>query len=206
MSPGAVICLLSTVSPSAATDLDQRVQALGRGLGFVDCPVSGGTFRAAIGDLTILASGREKDINTALPVLQVLSAGKGNTENLFIVADSVGKASAIKLVNQHLAATQLMATAEALVFVAEQGLPPPQAHAVLQRSAGNSWMLGDRGGKMLAGLRTPPSSTVTIFVQDVSIVVDEAQVLGVPAFMAVTAQQLFISDDKRDRGGHDGSR
>jgi 3-hydroxyisobutyrate dehydrogenase len=67
-------------------------------------------------------------------------------------------------------------------------------------------MLGDRGGKMLAGLITPPTSTVTIFVKDASIVVDEAQLLGVPAFMAVTAQQQFIAGVARGWGGHDDSR
>lgn len=197
---------MSTVSPSAAAELDLSVQALGLGLGFIDCPVSGGTSRAAIGDLTILASGRDKDVTTALAVLQALSAAKGNTSNLFIVDGGVGKGSAVKLVNQHLAATQIISTAEALALVAEQGIPLKIAHAILQRSAGNSWMLGDRGGKMLAGLITPPTSTVTIFVKDASIVVDEAQVLGVPAFMAVTAQQQFIAGVARGWGGHDDSR
>lgn len=197
---------MSTVSPSAAIDLDDHVQALGRDLGFIDCPVSGGPFRATIGDLTILASGREKHINKALPVLQALSGAKGNTANLIIVDHSVGKASAVKLVNQHLSATQIISTAEALAFVAEQGLPPTQTLAILQRSAGDSWMLRDRGGRMLSGLITPPTSTVTISVKDISIVVDEAQVFGVPVFMAVTAQQQINSGVKRGQSGRDDSR
>lgn len=53
LEDGAVVILSSTVAPSDVTDLDTRLNNLGRGIKLVDAPVSGGVARAAAGTLIV---------------------------------------------------------------------------------------------------------------------------------------------------------
>jgi len=52
----SIIVLNSTVPPSFAKDLGNRLASLGRGLQLIDAPVSGGVSRAAQGQLTASGS------------------------------------------------------------------------------------------------------------------------------------------------------
>jgi 3-hydroxyisobutyrate dehydrogenase len=102
-----VILLMSTVSPSQAKDMNSRVQSIRPDVTFVDSPVSGGTIRAATGDLTLLVSGLEAADDfarsSALAVLSCLSSSQGNSKNLMLLSGGAGRGTAVKLVNQHLA-------------------------------------------------------------------------------------------------------
>jgi 3-hydroxyisobutyrate dehydrogenase-like beta-hydroxyacid dehydrogenase len=53
LSDGATVILSSTVPPSEARRIGDKLESLGRGLSLVDAPVSGGVARAAKGDLTV---------------------------------------------------------------------------------------------------------------------------------------------------------
>lgn len=53
LADGAVVILSSTVAPSTVTDLDTKLNGLGRGITLVDAPVSGGVARAAAGTLIV---------------------------------------------------------------------------------------------------------------------------------------------------------
>lgn len=94
---------MCTVSPSQAVALAARVKAARPDVSLVDAPVSGGTPRAASGDLTILASGLRSQDGKALFVLEKLSGTQGHPENLFLIPGGAGMGAAVKLVNQHLA-------------------------------------------------------------------------------------------------------
>lgn len=62
LADGAVVILSSTVAPSNATDLDTKLNGLGRGITLVDAPVSGGVARAAAG--TLIVCGHQDSIIT----------------------------------------------------------------------------------------------------------------------------------------------
>lgn len=94
---------MCTVSPSQAVALAAKVSDARPDVSLVDAPVSGGTPRAASGDLTILASGLPRDAGKVLYVLDKLSGTQGNTHNLFMIPGGAGMGAAVKLVNQHLA-------------------------------------------------------------------------------------------------------
>jgi 3-hydroxyisobutyrate dehydrogenase len=97
---------MSTISPSQALKIWERAAKIRPDVSLVDCPVSGGTPRAASGDLMILAGGLDQagpGSGKAYHVLRLLSTSAGNKENLLIVPGGIGKGSAVKLVNQHLA-------------------------------------------------------------------------------------------------------
>jgi putative dehydrogenase len=71
MTKGATVMLCSTVAPSEARALGERV--IGLGLEFLDAPVSGGKVGAEAGTLTLMCSGSEKAFDTAGPILKAIS-------------------------------------------------------------------------------------------------------------------------------------
>lgn len=103
MGQGGAILLTSTVPPSAAKALQQKLSSLRSDLYLLDCPVSGGVARAALGDLTLLCSGDPRGLEAARPVLEAMSGTAGNAGNLWIIPGGIGSGSAVKMVHQALA-------------------------------------------------------------------------------------------------------
>lgn len=63
----------------------------GRGVHFVDSPVSGGPARAKLGDLTIMASGDDASLEKAKPLLDVMG------RDVYIIQGGAGMGSTVKV-------------------------------------------------------------------------------------------------------------
>ena len=85
----------------------------------------------------------------------------------------------MKMVNQHLCSIHLAAAAEALSLAGRLGLDQQRALDLLGRGGAASWMLADRGPRML----TPPAtvnSSVDIFAKDSQLVQETAALVSAP--------------------------
>ncbi|MTD56081.1 NAD(P)-dependent oxidoreductase [Amycolatopsis pithecellobii] len=109
-----VLVDLSTGSPEAAADLAREADA--HGIGWVDSPVSGGTAAAAEGKLTLFMGGAAADIEAAAPLLDALSARK-------TLVGGPGAGQAMKLCNQMIVASNIMAIAETISAARRTGIP-----------------------------------------------------------------------------------
>ncbi|KAH7420228.1 hypothetical protein BKA64DRAFT_716557 [Cadophora sp. MPI-SDFR-AT-0126] len=185
----AIIILNSTVPPSFAKDLGQRLSALGTGLELIDAPVSGGVVRAASGNLTIISSGAALALSKASPVLTALS---GPPSNLHTIPNGAGAASSVKLINQLLAGVHIVAAAEAMAFGAKLGLDTRSLYEIIKNAAGGSWMFENRVPAMLNADWTP-NSQLAIFVKDLGIVLDEAKRLGYAAPLSAASHQVYLN-------------
>uniref|UniRef100_A0A5B7BKZ0 Ketose-bisphosphate aldolase class-II family protein n=1 Tax=Davidia involucrata TaxID=16924 RepID=A0A5B7BKZ0_DAVIN len=183
---GASIILSSTVSPTYASQLEQRLQNEHKDLKLVDAPVSGGVKKASMGTLTIIASGTDEALNHAGPVLSVLS------EKLYVIKGGCGAGSGVKMVNQLLAVVHIASAAEAMAFGARLGLNTRSLFDVIANSGGTSWMFENRVPHMLENDYTPLSA-IDIFVKDLGIVSRECSSRGVPLHISTVAHQLFLS-------------
>ncbi|KAF2754830.1 hypothetical protein EJ05DRAFT_494324 [Pseudovirgaria hyperparasitica] len=185
---GATVMLMSTVAPSFAKGLQERLVAAGKDLDMVDAPVSGGVARAANGNLTIICSGN----NTAFPEANTaIAAMSGTDKNVYRVQGGAGAASAVKLINQLLAGVHIAAAAEAMAFGAKLGLNTRDLFATICNSTGHSWMFENRVPAMLSADWTPHSA-LAIFVKDLGIVLDEAKRLSYSAPLSAVAHQLYL--------------
>lgn len=195
LAPGAVVLVMSTIPASAARALEWRIKSVRDDVGLVDCPVSGGTPRAASGDLMVFCGGLETagaGAGKGLSVLKLLSSSQGHPEYLVRVPGGVGRGSAVKLSNQHLGGCHISSSAEFQALAAKCGLPGRKTHALLMQGPAWCWILGHRGVSMLNGLTRPPTSAVDIFVKDMGIVVAEAEVLDVAVPLAGLVQQQYV--------------
>lgn len=160
MPTSATILICSTVSPAFHEALPSRIAQLGRpDVTVIDCPVSGGTVRAADGTLTIFASGEAASLEKVNSLLHDMS------EKLYIIPGGAGAASKVKMVNQLLVGTHIAAAAEAMALATKAGLNTREVYNIITSAAGNSWAFENRVPHMLNGDWTPHSA-LDIFVKD----------------------------------------
>ncbi|HEY0374388.1 MAG TPA: NAD(P)-dependent oxidoreductase [Amnibacterium sp.] len=200
MPAGAIVLLTSTVGVEAVRAVDARLA--GTGVALVDAPLSGGPARAEQGDLLILVGGDPADVVRARPVLDAL----GST--VTVVGGRPGDGQAVKTVNQLLCGVHIAAAAEALALAAALGLDGPAVLEALQAGAAGSFMLANRGPRMLEAYDEGGAevlSRLDIFVKDLGIVGDAARRLGVPAPVAAAAEQLFLLGQAQGLGAADDS-
>jgi len=142
MSKGAILVDHTTASAELARELDRA--AKGRGLGFLDAPVSGGQAGAESGKLTIMVGGEEASFKRAEPVLA--HYGRAVTH-----MGPAGNGQLTKMVNQILIAGLVQALSEGLNFATRAGLDAKKAAEVIAKGAAQSWQLENRYQTMLAG-------------------------------------------------------
>lgn len=179
----AIVLVMSTIAPAQTRELAGYATA--RGLALVDAPVSGGPGRAATGDLSIAISGDPTAVARIQPVLDALGTQQ------YRVGDQVGQAMTLKTVHQLLAGIHIAAAAEATELGNRAGIDPAVMRDFVLHGAGNSWMFGDRGPRMISGDYTPPHSALAIFVKDMGIVHDLGMSLGVTLTVADAARALY---------------
>ncbi len=194
LKQGALVLGCATVAPDRAQAFETRLGT--RGLLYLDAPISGGAAKAAEGQLTMMVSGAEGALSVARPLLDAMA------ETVFEMGDRAGPASAMKLVNQHLAGIHIAAMGEAMVMGAKLGVAPARTLEVISRCAGTSWMFENRGAHVAAGDYKPRSS-VEIFVKDLGIVEDTARANRVPAPLAAAALQQFLAASGMGLGAED---
>jgi L-threonate 2-dehydrogenase len=196
LKPGTVVIASATVDPSLPPQWETRLAE--RGILLLDAPVSGGAKKAADGEMTVMASGRDEAFAAAEAVLAAI-AGK-----VYRLGDRAGVGSTVKMVNQHLAGVHIAAACEAMALGMRAGADPAQLYEVITNSAGNSWMFANRVPHILAG-DYRPLSAVNIFVKDLGIVLDAARKATLPLPLAAAAHQLYLQAAAAGLGGDDDS-
>lgn len=191
---GACVLASATVPPEFAARMESRCSELG--LHYLDAPMSGGSARAAAGQLSIMASGKPAAFTAAKPVLDAIA------QTVFELGDSAGLGSAMKAVNQLLAGVHIAAMGEAMAFGIKQGIDAGRIVDVITRSAGNSWMFENRAPHVVAG-DYHPHSAVDIWLKDLGIVLDIAKQSRSSLPLTAAALQQFIAASGSGWGGED---
>jgi len=123
---------------------------------------------------------------------------------VFRLGERAGDGARTKLVNNLLAATNLVAAAEALALAERVGLDPARTLAVVERSSGQSWIGGDRMARALAG-DTAPRAHTTLLAKDSGLAVAMATASGVAPKLGALAAQAFATAVAQGRGELDDS-
>jgi L-threonate 2-dehydrogenase len=184
LAAGAVVMVCSTVPPAFARQTAQRLAEMG--LAMLDTPVSGGTVRAADGELSVMASGSADAFIKAEAVLAAVAA------NVYRLGDECGQGSSMKMINQLLAGVHIASAAEAIAFAAKSGMDLQTVYDVICNSAGGSWMFQNRVPHILADDYTPHSA-VDIWIKDLGIVLDTAKAEKFPLPLTAAAYQLYLA-------------
>lgn len=195
--PGQLWIIMSTVGPQSVREQGDRLRRMG--LRVVDAPVTGGVARAKTGALVIFAAGDSDDMEAARPILQSMGA-------VHITGRHLGDGQSIKVVNQHLCSVHLAAAAEALSLAQSLGLDPANVLSLVEKGAAGSWMLSDRGPRMLEGTDVRVTSTINIFVKDSGLVAEAGAACGAQLPLLSIAHERFCRAQTSGLGLRDDSR
>jgi len=128
MERGTVLADMSTSYPLETTQLGEELT--GTGIALVDAPVSGGVWRAELGQLTIMAGGDEAALDRIEPALSAM--GK------VYRTGPLGSGHAMKVLNNYLSASGLAAACEAVLIGRRFGLDPDLMADVFNVSTGRN--------------------------------------------------------------------
>lgn len=197
LAPDALIILMATCPPARVQAIAARVEASGRG--FIDAPVSGGVVGAEAGTLTIMAAAAKPIFERARPILAAMGS------RLFHVGDRAGQGATVKTINQLLCGVHIAASAEAFAMAEKAGVDTGLMLDILSQSAAGSWMLANRGPRMLEA-EPEVTSAVDIFVKDLGIVMDAGRAAHVALPLAAVAHQMFLAASGAGHGKADDSQ
>ncbi len=189
LAPGSVVIACATVAPEFARSLAARCQE--HQVLYLDAPISGGSVKAAQGQLSVMASGSSDTFTRARPILDAMAA------TVFELGNEAGAGSAMKAVNQLLAGVHIATMAEALTFGVTQGVKPDKFLEVISQCAGSSWMLENRAPHIIEGDYTPHSA-VNIWLKDLGIVLDIADSVNFDAPVTKAALEQYVQ--AKDQG------
>jgi 3-hydroxyisobutyrate dehydrogenase len=197
LSPESAVVVMSTVGPEAVRGLEGRLAE--RGVRLLDAPVSGGVARAERGDLLIMAGGPADLFEELRPVLEAMGSTVAHC------GGSVGDGQSVKLVNQLLCGVHIAAAGEALAYAEAMGLDPRTVFETIRHGAANSFMLEDRGERMLEREFIPAKSALDIFVKDMGLVREAAVERDFSTPLADAAHRLYEVGSSLGLGGEDDS-
>ncbi|MFO1126825.1 MAG: NAD(P)-dependent oxidoreductase [Rhodospirillales bacterium] len=192
-----IVVLMATCPPQAVEGMAARVIDAGRR--FVDAPVSGGTVGAEAATLTIMAAAPQEAFEAAKPVLAAMG------DKVYHVGKSPGQGAMVKTVNQLFCGVHIAVAAEAFSLAAKVGVDMPVLLEIVSGSAASSWMLKDRGPRMLQD-EPQVTSAVDIFVKDLGIVLQAGRDTKAALPLAAIAHQMFLAASGSGAGHADDSQ
>jgi 3-hydroxyisobutyrate dehydrogenase len=173
---------MSTHEPASIVAVGR--EAAKRGIDVLDAPVSGGTFGAEAGTLAIMVGGKQEVFQRSEPILKAMGT------NVFHCGD-LGAGEVVKLVNNFLAAVNILGVVEAFCVGVKAGVDPAILHKVICVSSGQSYALqtylpnkGFKGD-------FEPGFTVDLMHKDLSCALALADEVKVPCAVGSLTRSVF---------------
>jgi len=173
---------LSTVGSQMAVKIHDILAK--RDIVQLDSPVSGGVGGAEKGTLAVMVSGPKADFETVKPALDVI--GK-----VFFIAEKPGAAQTMKLANNFLSATAMVATSEAVVMGVKSGLDPKVMIDVINSGSGMNTASRDKFPRSVLPRSFDFGFATGLMVKDVRLALDEMKSLGLKMEVAEAVGRLW---------------
>ena len=160
----------------------------------VDSPVSGGVTGAEKGTLAVMVSGPKADYEAIKPALEVI--GK-----VFFIGTRPGSGQTMKLANNFLSATAMVATSEAVVMGVKAGLDPSVMIDVINAGSGLNTASRDKFPRSVLPRTFDFGFATGLMVKDVRLCLEEMKSLGLSMEVAEAVGRLWetvIRDEGAD--------
>ena len=190
MDEGAILVDHTTASGMVAREVGRA--AAGRGLGFLDAPMSGGEEGAKKGILTIMAGGAPETFAKAEPVI-------GAYARAVTLMGPVGSGQLTKMVNQICCVGIIQGLAEGLNFALRAGLDAGKVVDVISKGAAQSWQMDNRARTMSED-RFDFGFAVDWMLKDMRIVLAEAGENGARVPVATLVEGYLARLQEKDAG------
>lgn len=170
LQKGSLVVDMSSVTPVQSKQCAE--QLAGRGVDFLDAPVSGGEPGAIAGTLAFMVGGEAAAFERAKPYFDIMGSSA-------ILIGGSGSGSVTKLANQIIVNLGIAAVSEAFVLAAKAGADPEKVYQAIRGGLAGSAVL-DAKAPMMLRRDFKPGGKLSINHKDIRNVVDTAHALAVP--------------------------
>jgi 3-hydroxyisobutyrate dehydrogenase-like beta-hydroxyacid dehydrogenase len=173
---------LSTVGSQMAARIHDLLKK--RNIVQIDSPVSGGVTGAEKGTLAVMVSGPKAHAEAVKPALEII--GK-----VFFIGEKPGSAQTMKLANNFLSATAVVATSEAVVMGVKAGLDPNVMIDVINAGSGMNTASRDKFPRSILPRSFDFGFATALMVKDVRLCLEEMKSLGLSMEVAEAVGRLW---------------
>jgi 3-hydroxyisobutyrate dehydrogenase len=200
LGPDHVVVDCSTIDPEVERAQHERVSATGAR--YLEAPVSGGTVGAERGALTLMVGGDPATLADATPALEAFSA-------LIVHCGGPGLGQVVKLCNNLIYASQMVAVSEATALAIKSGVDLVKLYEVLVHSTGDCTAVRTRlpapgvipDSPASNGWR--PGFMTDLMAKDVGLALGHAAISGVPMPATALARQVLMAASVAGYGRQD---
>lgn len=194
LGPGAVLVDLTTSTPETTDAVAERLAD--RDVEVIGAPVSGGKSGAEAGTLTIMCGGDEAVVEACDPLFAAIG------EDVFHVGPRPGHGHAVKLLNNYLSFTALLATSEAVVLGDAAGLDRETLVDVFAVSSGRNSANQEKIPNQVLTGQYQNGFTLELMEKDIRLMTEFSEDQGAPVLIGNTVKTL--TEYARQRYGGDG--
>lgn len=173
---------LSTVGSQMAVRIHDLLTK--RNIVQLDSPVSGGVGGAEKGTLAVMVSGPRAEFEAVKPALEVIG-------RVFFIGEKPGAGQTMKLANNFLSATAMVATSEAVVMGVKSGLDPNVMIDVINAGSGLNTASRDKFPRSVLPRSFDFGFATGLMVKDVRLALDEMKSLGLKMEVAEAVGRLW---------------
>jgi 2-hydroxy-3-oxopropionate reductase len=192
---GTILIDMSSISPMVSRELGEALK--GKGVKFLDAPVSGGEPKAIDATLSIMVGGEEEVFNECREIL--LAMGKS-----VVRVGDVGSGNITKLANQVIVALNIAAMSEALVLGTKAGVDPALIYSAIRGGLAGSTVLEAKAMRVMER-NFEPGFKIDLHIKDLVNALDTARELGVPLFLTSQVTEILKSLKVDGKGQKDHS-
>jgi 3-hydroxyisobutyrate dehydrogenase len=194
LSEGKMLVDMSSSDPMKTRDL--QADLAGRGIKFVDAPVSGGIKGAEAGTLAIMAGGTDEQIAEVEPVLQAMGANIYN-------CGGPGAGQATKALNNLVNAVGMVITVETMLMGKEFGLEMDTFIDVLNASTGRNGTTERKAKQFFLTHVFNSGFSMDLMVKDITTAMRIAEGTNLPTDLLTHGVNRWLEAQKDLGPGHD---
>jgi 2-hydroxy-3-oxopropionate reductase len=191
--PGMLVIDMSTISPEASKRFAARLREAG--VAFVDAPVSGGPVRAASGSLTVMVGASDADYARAEPILRAMGTPHHQ--------GAVGMGETVKLVNQIVISSVMIANVEGLLFAQRAGANLDNVRKVLATATGSNYVLEQWLPKTWLAGTFEGGFALDLLRKDLAAALDAARAMDFSMPASELAYELYTNRSLKGDGALD---
>ena len=192
-APGTLIIDMSSIDPVDTRRL--AAMASGKGLAWVDSPLSGGAPKAAIGQLTLMMGGAASDVERAQDVLKDVASNMTHM-------GPAGAGQTTKIINQVLCGLGFLAVAEATQLAQDAGVDAEKIPVALRGGRADSALLQEYMPRM-ANKDYRRTGRIDNMVKDLNMAAELSRATGTSMPMTALCAEIHRMLTAAGFGGED---
>lgn len=182
LESGTVLVDLTTSTPETTNSVAEKLSRMG--VAVLGAPISGGKHGARAGTLSVMVGGDEAVYEACKPVFETFAPDS------FHVGDAPGHGHAVKLLNNFLSYTALLATSEAVIVGESAGLDPELLVEVFNASTGRNSATEDKLPNQVLTGEYDTGFPLSLTEKDVRLFTEFAERQGTPVLLGTVTRLL----------------